>query len=315
MKKNLHLAHVKEFTQKNSIDTSDANSIANSLMHTAYMETSCNSASSKERAKALANLVGNWHTQFNFQKVVYLILKILATVIGILATFESHSKAIENLQARLRMILAYSLAQLLPAARKRRNSFLLVLASANVQEAAVGYLTKYDCSSADLNPIGCLCKGQIYNFMRFYAEHGFQGESCASRIIDDICNAAPSAELKPGEQQSDEQDLGMPLENVEFISRLVFVHRMGYESCIEACKESNKPIELVDRFFNLYTRNRHKQTTITPSFHATELSQDDNRYNLRPFLYRNPNFSFILPIPQSLCLGQHQHSSKPSSAE
>jgi NAD+ synthase (glutamine-hydrolysing) len=35
-----------------------------------------------------------------------------------------------------------------------RNGSLLVLGSANVQEALRGYLTKYDCSSADINPIG-----------------------------------------------------------------------------------------------------------------------------------------------------------------
>ena len=35
-----------------------------------------------------------------------------------------------------------------------RNGFLLVLGSANVDEGLRGYLTKYDCSSADINPIG-----------------------------------------------------------------------------------------------------------------------------------------------------------------
>ena len=35
-----------------------------------------------------------------------------------------------------------------------RSGFLLVLGSANVDEGLRGYLTKYDCSSADVNPIG-----------------------------------------------------------------------------------------------------------------------------------------------------------------
>lgn len=34
------------------------------------------------------------------------------------------------------------------------QGFLLVLGSANVDEGLRGYLTKYDCSSADINPIG-----------------------------------------------------------------------------------------------------------------------------------------------------------------
>lgn len=35
-----------------------------------------------------------------------------------------------------------------------RPGGLLVLGSANVDEALRGYMTKYDCSSADINPIG-----------------------------------------------------------------------------------------------------------------------------------------------------------------
>ena len=63
--------------------------------------------------------------------------------------------ALQNIQARVRMVLAYMLAQLMPWIRGRRG-FLLVLGTANVDEGLRGYLTKYDCSSADLNPIGDL---------------------------------------------------------------------------------------------------------------------------------------------------------------
>lgn len=62
------------------------------------------------------------------------------------------------IQARMRMVLAFMLASLLPWVRGRRG-FLLVLGSANVDEALRGYLTKYDCSSADINPIGGISKG------------------------------------------------------------------------------------------------------------------------------------------------------------
>ena len=51
------------------------------------------------------------------------------------------------------MVVAYFLAQLRPWTRSR-SGYLLVLGTGNVDEALRGYLTKYDCSSADLNPIG-----------------------------------------------------------------------------------------------------------------------------------------------------------------
>ena len=41
----------------------------------------------------------------------------------------------------------------------------------------------------------------------------------------------------------------------------------------------------VKLFFFEHARNRHKMTTMTPSYHAEAYSPDDNRFDLRPFLY------------------------------
>lgn len=52
--------------------------------------------------------------------------------------------------------------------------------------------------------------------------------------------------------------------------------------------EKLKPREIgskVKHFFRTYATNRHKCTTITPSYHAEAYSPDDNRFDLRPFLY------------------------------
>lgn len=34
-----------------------------------------------------------------------------------------------------------------------------------------GYFTKYDCSSADINPIGGISKTDLKRFLTYYAEH------------------------------------------------------------------------------------------------------------------------------------------------
>ena len=47
----------------------------------------------------------------------------------------------------------------------------------------------------------------------------------------------------------------------------------------------------VKRFFFFYSINRHKLTTLTPSYHAESYSPDDNRFDLRPFLY-NPRWDW-----------------------
>ena len=103
--------------------------------------------------------------------------------------------ALQNVQARCRMVLSYLLAQLTPwtqgththtqtravsavhsdnSANGRvlslgRSGSLLVLGSANVDEALRGYFTKYDCSSADINPIGGISKTDLRSFCRYMA--------------------------------------------------------------------------------------------------------------------------------------------------
>jgi NAD+ synthase (glutamine-hydrolysing) len=52
--------------------------------------------------------------------------------------------ALQNIQARSRMVYGYLLSQLLMWATGREGS-LLVLGAANVDEALRGYMTKYDC--------------------------------------------------------------------------------------------------------------------------------------------------------------------------
>ena len=43
----------------------------------------------------------------------------------------------------------------------------------------------------------------------------------------------------------------------------------------------------VKRFFYYYGINRHKMCVITPAYHAENYSPDDNRFDLRPFLYNS----------------------------
>lgn len=44
-------------------------------------------------------------------------------------------------------------------------------------------------------------------------------------------------------------------------------------------------------FFKSYAMNRHKQTVSTPSYHVESYSVDDNRFDLRQFIY-NVNWPY-----------------------
>lgn len=64
------------------------------------------------------------------------------------------------------MVLSYLFAQLMLWVRGRPGG-LLVLGSSNVDEALRGYMTKYDCSSADVNPIGGISKTDLKAFLNY----------------------------------------------------------------------------------------------------------------------------------------------------
>lgn len=66
----------------------------------------------------------------------------------------------------MRMVVSYLFAQLMLWARGRSGG-LLVLGTANVDESLRGYMTKYDCSSGDVNPIGGISKTDLKAFLQY----------------------------------------------------------------------------------------------------------------------------------------------------
>jgi NAD+ synthase (glutamine-hydrolysing) len=116
------------------------------ILHTCYMGTENSSDATKSRAALLAAEVGSYHSFINIDMAVAAVCKVFQTAFGKTPSFlslggtMSEDLALQNIQARLRMVFSYFLAQLLPWIRERRG-YLLVLGSANVDEALRGYDT------------------------------------------------------------------------------------------------------------------------------------------------------------------------------
>jgi len=234
--------------------------------------------------------------------------------------------ALQNIQARSRMVMAYFMAQLMPWATDEVASWgsLLVLGSANVDEAIRGYYTKYDCSAADINPIGGINKRDLKAFLKWCATNPHELVQ-GMAVLDDVAEAVPTAELRPEEEnaeaQSDEKDMGMSYSELGDLGhcrkvehcgplstflklRVRWSHKTGNwrspadnENAITpSIRVKSQPEHFDEKvaqkvkdffFFNVITR--HKMTTLTPSYHAENYSPDDNRFDLRPFL-SNPAF-------------------------
>lgn len=287
------LADVRRIVDDDAYTPASAEELASHILHTCYMGTQNSSKETRTRAQSMAEEIGAYHLNVDIDTVVGALLTLFTTLTGKRPQFkvnggtQTENLALQNIQARLRMVLSYLLAQLLLWVRGRNGS-LLVLGTANVDEALRGYMTKYDCSSADINPIGGISKTDLRRFLRWAAVHlGYE-------TLHEVVEAPPTAELEPITDtyaQKDEVDMGMTYDELSRFGRLRKIQRCGPLSMFEILihEWSHLPpaevAQKVKRFFYYYSINRHKMTVLTPSYHAESYSPDDNRFDLRQFLY------------------------------
>ena len=283
------------------------------ILHSLYMGTENSSEVTSRRASDLATSIGSFHNTILIDPIVKAILYVFALAQKSIKAIDGSKNvepprfmvqggtwqediALQNIQARLRMVTAYLFAQLLPWLRGNRG-FLLVLGSGNVDEALRGYMTKYDCSSADLNPIGGICKQDLRKLLLWASEE----LDCP--VLKEIVDAPPSAELQPIDgtekstyTQTDEDDMGMTYAELGIFGYLRKVQNCGPVSMfLKMADEKRWGLGLslteiarkIKHFFFCYGINRHKLTTLTPSYHAENYSPDDNRFDFRPFLYNS----------------------------
>jgi NAD+ synthase len=105
---------------------------------------------------------------------------------------DSKRLAQANLKARLRMLTLYYFANQLN---------YLVVGSANRDELAIGYFTKYGDGGVDIQPLGDLLKGQVKELAQFLG------------IPKPIIEKPPSAGLWEG--QTDEKELGFSYDELD----------------------------------------------------------------------------------------------------
>lgn len=315
--------------------------LANHLFHTVFMGTKHSSEATTSRASRLGGAIGSYHLTVPIDQMVSAMLAVFTLTTGKTPQFEQNGGsmtedlALQNIQARLRMVTAYLFAQLLPWCRGK-GGFLLVLGSANVDEGLRGYMTKYDCSSADLNPIGAISKTDLKRMLQ-WASVEYE-----MPVLQEIAGAPPTAELRPQQQQQqqeggiegepeemaehsqlDEEEMGMTYDELSWFGKLRKLSRCGpvsmYRKLVVLWGQTTKyalspttVAEKVQRFFYYYSVNRHKMCTLTPSYHAEGYSPDDNRFDLRPFLY-NTKWPRQFRIMKEMAAKDEQRQTEPMS--
>lgn len=122
--------------------------LANVILHTTYMGTNYSSAATKDRAARLGKEIGSYHLSVAIDAMIEAVVAVFESITGKRPKFTMHGGenqqdlALQNIQARLRMVFAYLLAQLLPWIRGNKG-FLLVLGSANVDEGNIKSLFSF----------------------------------------------------------------------------------------------------------------------------------------------------------------------------
>jgi NAD+ synthase (glutamine-hydrolysing) len=209
-------------------------------------------------------------------------------------TFESctgfkveNDEAVRSLHSRVSMVLSYISGQLLTMAFGKKG-FLIVLGSTCLEENLCGTHIKYGLSSGDINPIGCISERDLRSYLKTYSH------------IPGVSNLLN----EPTHPLINENQLTLTLSEVEYLSHLRKIKKLGpfqtFLSCYNLWGDALKTSEKVKLFFITYSKNRHKSTVLTPLLQFDASGCDDNRYDLRQFLYNQSWTSQFLEIDSFL---------------
>ncbi|KAF4980605.1 hypothetical protein FZEAL_3418 [Fusarium zealandicum] len=271
------LADLRRITGENEFVPKTPQEIVSRLLHTCYMGTQHSGTETRSRAEKLstgiAQFIGAYHSDVNISDTVAAHEQVIEQALSFQPKFGveggsvAENLAKQNIQARNRMVVAYELAQLSTTARKlpRAGASLLV---------------------------GSISKSDAKTFL------AWARDNWDIPIITEFIEARPSAELLPlsaGEQDDEsEHEMGLTYAELSTFGILRKVEKLGPWSCYLRLliewedRPGFGPQEIaakVIRFFRFYAINRHKSTVLTPSVHLSPYNPDDNRHDLRPFLY------------------------------
>jgi len=206
-------------------------------VHAVLMPSPFSSSHSVEDAKQLSENLGN----------PYEIIKINAVYEAFLSTLRSQFKdlpfglAEENIQARSRGNILMSLA----------NKFgYILLNTSNKSELATGYGTLYGDMAGGLSVLGDIYKTQVYALARYINRN-------EEIIPKNILIKAPSAELRPGQKDSD----SLPdYDELDPILYQYIEHREGPQEIVKMGHDE----ALVSRILRLVNRNEYKRNQFCP---------------------------------------------------
>ena len=161
---------------------------------------------------------------------------------------------LENLQARIRGTVLMAVSN---------QGGALLLTTGNKSEVAVGYCTLYGDTNGGLGLIGDLYKTEVYALARH-----LNAQAGVDRIPQAILDKAPSAELAPGQKDSDSLP---PYEVLDEVLKwliegdgLARWERDRARACVEQLQQGAEGRALIDRVRRMIARNEYKRRQSPP---------------------------------------------------
>lgn len=251
------------------------------LLTCVYQATRNSGETTRNAAETLARAVGAQFQEWDIDSLVVGYREMVEKGIGRKLTWETDDITLQNIQARVRAPGVWMLTNI-------RNA--LLLATSNRSEAAVGYATMDGDTCGGLSPIAGIDKAFLRQWLRWLERSGCEPDIQAIPELDVVNVQAPTAELRPSEEnQTDESDL-MPYPVLDAIEKLairdkkypveVFTRMVGEYSQYD--QETLRG--WVVKFFTLWSRNQWKRERYAPCFHVDDENLDPKTWCRFPIL-------------------------------
>jgi len=162
----------------------------------------------------------------------------------------------------------------------------------NVDQSLMGFTTKYDTSSGDVNPLGTLNTSEITRICEW-----FRTNLKWTEIENVIQNHSEFVPPIYGYEDED-KDVQLTWQQVEVLNKFRNERLCGPFSMFDNLNEFWPEIDLdllhdtVKKFFTIYANNRHKTVIQTPALYMSNHSCDANKYDYRPYLYSGFEYQF-----------------------
>lgn len=201
------------------------------------MPSQFSSDGSIQDAKQLSENLGNTFEIIPIKDIFDQYTSLLASI------FEGRefNVAEENIQARSRGVL------LMAISNKLGN---ILINTSNKSEMAVGYSTLYGDMCGSLSVLGDVYKGQVYALARYINRNEVI-------IPQEIIEKAPSAELRPGQKDSDS------LPDYDVLDEILKLYVEGRKSKDEITMEGYDS-QVVERIVNMVNANEYKRYQSPP---------------------------------------------------